>query len=537
MSAWIEQNARRGLPPRQERLLSLEALVEGTGYDHLEAWDAEDEKGNPLPCCKRRPEVQIGIIADKCLTLVRNLSGVGKAPTLDGCESIAAELQQLKLRESLPLAVKDLVVKGAGALGFARLSDATKGPFEPLYLDVVWCEPLFGCHAATSRAEQLRAELAAAGIPLAAPAKGDFLAVPEGVGSHDLIFLRHEWVVDTEVSRGVGASATDTVRTRYRRDYLPNAIVEYVPIRIGSDDETPKAWKPILPVRPHNWGRVPIKWARSPWAKPGDTEGPTFIRPEVRSLSRAADYTESLATDSVKKIAWPQLAQIDATDPRRDINREMNPGVKEAPMSSSSSEVISVNSRPGTTHQAQLKILEINGDGPKVAAEHVTRLKGHVDQLTGMTDFDQSEAAGTLSGEALERIMEPKIATVGEWRGPVEDLLVGVAELLAHVTKREIAPEVKWSDFIKPTPPDKAQLANALAAATGNLPFVSQATATRIWAQANGIADVEAEVKALEKDAKAALDEARAAMAQRGADAAAQAAADAAAAQAASAGT
>lgn len=502
MDDWNELNALRGLSPRQRRLLHLEALVMGTGYADLEPWDAVDQYGVPVPACERQPQVQIGILAEKVTKLTRRLSGSGAFPAIDGVEPIKDALAQLRLERALPLAARDLVAKGTGVIGFARVGNAQSGRFEPLLLEPEWCEPLFVAQAGGERARQLSAELADLGVTMPEP--------PEDADSHDLVFLRHEWRVDEEVAGAGGGVPRKTKTTRHRRDYLPQVILEYRPIEVGSGDQFAPKWELAEPPRPHNWGVVPVVWIRSPWAKPGDIDGPSFITPELETLARAADYTESLATDSVGKIAWPQLALIDLKDKVDAANRELGAfdlGI--APKrSSSSAEVMELKSS-SPQFQGKAQILEINGQGPTVAATHVERLKAHADRLTGLADFDQAKAAGTLSGVALERMMEPLIATVEEWRGPLGDGLVLLCRKIGQVLGQAVEPVVRWPRVVAVTPADLSAAAQALSTATGGQAVVSQETAAKIFAQLAEIPDVEQELARLDEDADAAMQRAK----------------------------
>ena len=512
---WIELNALRGLSPRQQRLLHLEALAEGTGYAELRPWDGPlslNEQGLVYPCCERAPGVQIGILGEKVTKLTRRLSGSGSFPSIDGVEAIQKALDQLRLERVFPLPTRDVVTKGSGVLGFARLGNAKTGRFEPLYLDTTWCEAVLVAQAGGERAEQLAADLAELGVPLTPPAEGDYLFAPEDADSHDIVFLRHEWVFDEEIAGAEGGQPSKTVRTRRRRDYLPNVILEYLDVRIGEEDMVAPTWELARQPRPHNWGVVPFVWARGPKAKPGEIDGPSFITPELESISRAADYTESLATDSVKKIAWPQLALIDLKDKVDSINRELDVLGRPTKRSVSSGEVMELKSSHATL-RGEAKILEINGDGPKVAAEHIDRLRAHADRLTGLVDFDPTKAGGVMSGVALERMMESLISTVEEYRGPLGDMLVLLCQKIAKVLGVEVKPVVRWPRVVAVTPTDLAAAATALSTATGGLAVVSRETAAKIFAQLAEIPDVEGELKKLDEDADAAMARAKATLA------------------------
>lgn len=499
MDTFIELNALRGLTPRQQRLLDLAAVLEDTQYDHLEDWGARDLlTKDPLPCEKRKPEVMLGIASEKAKELVRLLTGEKMRPQVEDIEAVAEEVPVEALMRELPLAVMD-GLRGSCALGVVRVGDAATGEFELVQMDPTWCEPIFAAQAAGSRAEQVAQELALLGVPVEAPAPGAFLKVPAGSKSHDLCFLRYEWIRDEELSSQVGSHVAQTVRWRYRRDYLPNVIVEYKPIRITASEHTVPAFEPVLPYRPHNWGVVPVAWARSPYAKPGDYEGPSFLTPAMLSCATKADYIETKAGDSVSKIAFPQLALIDAKDRVAALNEEL--GQRSRPMPSGSGHVLDLKStgNPGT---GRADVLEISAEGPKVAAEYVQRLQRRVEQVTGLVDYDQAMASGTMSGVALERMMQPLIATVGEWRVMVTDLIVRTYKIVGQILGREVKPVVKWPRVVETTPADLTAAAQALTLAAGGQPIVTRETAARIFARLADIEDPDAEVAALEAEAE-----------------------------------
>lgn len=508
MDDFNELNALRGFSPRQQRLLDLEAHADGTAYEDLAEWTARGAMGEPLPCCARKPSVQVGLIPEKVTKLTRRLSGAGNVPAFDGVDEIKDALAELRIDRTLPTVARDVVIKGAGAIGFARIGNAATGRFEPLFLDPVWCEPVFVAQAASARARQIAGELAAAGVPLTAPAPGDALFAPEDADSHDLCFLRHEWRHDEEIAATTGGAPRQTRSVRRRRDYLPNVIVDYEPVEILADTDTAPEWQVAGKPRPHGWGVVPIVWIRSPLARAGSSEGPSFITPEIESIAEAVDYTQSMANDSVRAIAWPKLALIDLKDRVQELNREL--GVLAPKPSSSSAEVMELRSSGSVGGRVQ--ILEPTGEGPKLAANHIAEMQRHVDRLTGLVDFDQAKASGTLSGVALERMMEPLVSTVSEYRGPIGDGLILLARKIGVVLKKPVSPTLRWPRVISVTPSDLLAAAQALTAATGGQAVMSRDTAARIFAQLAEIADVGAEINALNADAEAALAAARAAM-------------------------
>ena len=485
MDDFLELNAMRGLSARQRRLLELQALYEDTHYDHLEDWGARDLNGEPLPVRARKPAVLLGLASEKVNDLVRDLTGADAGPNIEGIEGIREAVNDLRLEHNLSLAVTDLVVKGACCVGVARLPE---GMWEPVILAPEWCEPVFAAQAGSERAANLAAEFAALGVALPAPRRRDHLWVPPQARSDDLVCLRHEWVVDEEVAARHGGQPRETVRWRYRRDYLPHVILEYRPLRVTGTNLRAPRWELAEAPRPHQWGVVPLVWERAPGARPGDVDGPSLLSAPVRSLARQADVLESLAGDSVAKIAWPQLATVDLQD-RVDEASEFAGG---APMPASSAYVLEFRSTTQT--QGQVKILEVSGEGVKLAADMVQRAKRRIEDLTGLVDFDQDVGGGALSGTALERVMRPWIATVRAWRVPLERLVVKLCAKLGAIEGVAVKPQVAWPRIIETTPQDLVAAAGALVQATGGAPVMSQETAIRVLGRIAALPDVEQEV-------------------------------------------
>lgn len=510
-----EQSARRGFTARQSRLLDLEAVYEGTQYDDLLPWEPATRVIGGVErfvlCCERKPAIQVGIVTDKVDKLLDRLVGEGRVPTLvevpDGIETVLVE--QVGIADILLLAAKDLIVKGAAAAGFARLPDKR---FEPLILDVTWCEPIFVAQAGDRRAFEIRDELAEMGIALPASAEGDALAVPPGAESHDLCFLRYEYPFTRDERDG--STATKTKHYRRRVDYLPHAIIAYEDVPVDEHNvDVPPAWKP-LPVRPHNWGVVPIAWARSRGARPGESEGPSLITSAVESLARAMDYAESMKHDAVKLVAWPQLAEIDLDNIVDRINAENSLDGRVAATPSSPAAVLRYRSRIGM--KGDVKILETTGSGIEAARKHVDDLRGHADRVTGVLEHDQSEAAGALSGTALERMLEPTIARVNAYRAALGAMLVTLAKKIGVVMREDASKaSVRWPRVVAMTPADLQAAAQALSTAAGGAAVISQKTAVELFAKLAELPDAEDELARLEEDADTAMQRAREALASK----------------------
>lgn len=513
---WKEQSARRGLTARQARLLDLEAVYEGTQYDDLLDWEPATRVVAGVErfvlCCERKPGILTGIVPDKIDKLLDRLVGDGRSPSMTEAPKAveSALVDEVGIDDTLFAAAKDLVVKGSCAAGFARLDD---GRFEPLILDVTWCEPIFVAQAGEQRAREVRDELAELdGVDLPAPARGDALAVPKGAESHDLCFLRYEYPYTREERERVGSTSTRTRHYRRRTDYLPHVILEYEDVPVDAENpDAPPAWKLASPPRPHNWGVIPIAWERSRGARPGETEGPSFITPAVESIARAADYAESMKHDAVKLIALPQMAEIDVENIVDRVNAENSLDGRVAPTSSSPAAVLRYRSRMG--QKGEVKILETTGAGIESARKHVEDLRGHADRVSGILEHDQAKAAGALSGAALERMLEPTIARVNAYRGPLGRMLERLARKVGVVLKADASKTTaSWPRVVAMTPADLLSAAQALSTASGGAAVISQQTAVELFAKLAELPSSEDELTRVTGDAEAAMARARDAM-------------------------
>jgi hypothetical protein len=513
IAAWKQQGGQLGLTERQRRLLDLEAVYRGTQYDLLRPWDPPVQRiagvDRFVPCCERKPSVRVGLITDKADKLLDRLVGDGRMPAFAGLSRDVerALLDELDIEDASYLPSLDLVIKGSGALGFARPKG---GRFEPLYLDTTWCEPLFVCHAGESRAAEIAAEMKALGVPLMPVAKGDHLAVPKGAESQDLCFLRYEYPYDREEVVAGEAYATKTRTFRRRRDYLPNVIVVYRDVEISDGMQAAAKWELAESPKPHNWGVVPIEWARSRGARPGETEGPSAITPELESIGRSADYAESMKHDAVKLLAWPQLIELDVDEVGTQAAAEYG---MQTTQSSQSSQVLRYRSH--MQKQGEVKALEIQGTGIESAQKHIGDLRGHADRISGVLEHDQTKAAGVLSGVAMERMLEPTIARVKAYRKPLTGMFKGLARKIAIVLGAEQQePTVTWPRVVAMTPADLVQAAQALTVAAGGQPVLSQKTAVMLFANLAEIDDAEKELGEVQSDAEAAMKRARDALAE-----------------------
>ncbi len=514
---FLALNKLRGFTPRQQRLLELEAVYLGTQYRGLPEWEQEiGLKADPLtgfigpvPLCghEKEPRLKAGVLEEKIGKLVELCVGEGRFPTIkttgSGAKRLQEALKQARLQETSRGPCRDLLVKGSGPLAFSILAD---GRVEAVPLRPEWCEPIFVSKVGRPRAGDLAEELALLGVPLT-PARSprEFLWTPDGAASDDLAMLRYEYVYHEEAAVQDGGASSVDAMWRSRVDYLPTATVYYQDVRVWSDTAQAGEWVTDYIV-PHGYGVVPIAWARSLDAEPGEPEGPSFITESLRSISEAADRALTRKDASVSVVANPKAYTVDLQDIVADYNATQGlPSNWQA----TSSEVLSFKAINGSS-AAKIGLLEPTGKGPEVAKAHLDDLMAHAQRVSGVIAHDPQTAAGILSGTALERMMEPTIARVNNYRVALGNLFTSFAQKLAFAMGLGVVEvEVQWPPVVTKTSADQQAVAQALSTATGGAAVLSQATATKIAANAFEVEDPEAEVEAVTADAEAAMQQAR----------------------------
>ena len=525
----------RGLTERTRRLLTFKALHRETYYVDLGLgpWELDqDAEKRKISIRRRQPDTQLGLLPAAADRLVDKLVGQARLPTIeldDGAErrprgaDLPDHLQLLsdtlweglRLAKALHLPTVDLL-RGSCVLGFARTAP---GVWEALYLDTAWCDAVFVSQVRTPRARRYAAELAkVANVVVPSDTDGPHLPAPEGARSDDVAFVRYQWQAAEEDREREGTPKGST--EWHRRDYLPDAIVEYEPqIVLDQADRMPAEWLP-KPVEPHGWGVLPIVWVRSRGAEPGELEGPAFYTPSAVSLAVDADYTASMEGDSTRYNCSPLLALLDLVDrARQEGNIAGIAGADE--VDTGPKAVLELSSARDKT--GRIELVETTGAAAEAARELVSRRATQLARATGMLEHDQSEAAGTLSGAALERMLEPVIARVEAYRGELTEgiqLLVAKLARAMHVDGElptaDISASLTWPRVIAMTAQDAQEWSTALGAATG-AGILSTETATRVLATQLELDDPEAEVELVRAESEQAM-QAALEMAQRGAE-------------------
>lgn len=537
---FLSANALRGLHFRTAELLDRQAWFEGTNYDHLWPWEpfygvehrdgSGDHHGHshgrhshgrarhghhhrhevdgPVkyrPKRTRAPGVQCGLVREKVDRIRQEVTGEDRWATITATAE-QETFDTLDARQAMALPIQDVALKGSGVIGFLVNEDGT---LESRYLETEWCDAIFVNQVHQGRARALAVEyrdmlpsgeLAKLNLPPTPETLRDpALMAPEIGEGLDLAHLRYEWRRDEEVKR---EHHTETVITWFRRDYLPNMTIEYEPIVVKDSDQQVRGWEPVLPLVPHDFNVVPFVWMRPEGTRPGDMDGPALITRQFLTVATAADYSEAFRHSAYEYNAFPHISMHDAklidefnANPEGRTNRNQplgDPG-----------HIVRTATSGKDGSSSGIKLLETDGNAIKVGLEHSAKLRDHADRLTGLREFDQSEAAGALSGAALERMAAPRIAVIKAYRSIIVDTLNLLWKKALFALKKTADPEldIVWPQVLPLSAEDAAQWATVYTALlAGGL--ITQATAVTRMLGMLGVLDIEAEITQLEKEAK-----------------------------------
>jgi hypothetical protein len=498
--------AFRGLDARQRRLLDLAAHARGTVYEDkgMKPWWPglqRDPYGRivPIPCHEREPGVQSGVLGEKTAKLIEKLCGVGRLPSIRGVPArlLSALLDDLDLVTEIEAQAFDLVVKGACCGGAALVAAGGRRRLDPVYVDPVFAQPFWPSNAGSPAARRFAESLEEAGLGdlLGEPLDGEYLEVPEDAGRRDLVALRYEpmWLDEDR---------NEVWRTR--TDYLPNAVVKWRPMRVLEGTVYAPSWE-VSAVEEHGWGFVPLSWVKAPGGHADDTEGPSFLTPEMQRLAYAVDLALSMRHDSVRNICLPQLTLIDVVDKvRHDDTFAGLPIPQQEAGSGTVMEFESSGDHPSVS------VTEPTGAGLGTVKDFVADLLERVGQLAGLAEYDQAKAAGALSGVALERLMEPTVARVKRYQRPLGRYISELAVIAGRIIDEPVGladVQLNWPRVISPSPEDVAKTIAAVQAGCGGSPVISHETAVHVVANILELPDPEAEWERVQEAMQEARDQ------------------------------
>lgn len=448
---------------RTRAMLDLRAIYAGTRYETVTVrgeevdalpWDVDTGiNGKRIPASHRKPMVQIGVPDDVVDRIVDLAIGEGRFPAVELEGDAQGRLLEVMLGDDdlelafhAPDQLVDLCVVGSMLLGFSHPVDPDGfSRWESVLIETEWAERVTAGGRELERSRELAAELAEVeGSGVEDAEGGPLFAMPRGIRSDDLVFLRYQWPVAEERAATVAGLAKRDIVVWRRRDYTSTAIIEYEPV----EAQAGMALLPKFiakPVEPHNWGIVPLVWEKSRGGRKGDTEGPSVLSPALQSLTAAADRSASFWTQASQVSGSPTLLELDVVDDLRDaLVAADDPNI--------AAEVIGVGPKSVLQYRSEgqapdVRFLEIDGAGPEALKTNTDSLIKLSYETARVTRHDPETVKGVVSGTALERLNEPSVAQASTYRAILGRAWRLLSNKLAVAMQAENEPGVSAEAF------------------------------------------------------------------------------------------
>lgn len=448
--AWQKFNAIAGTlgqdPTRFAALQKAEARYWGLAYEARPyPWGAErtddtNRKSAVVRADQKRPLRQYNLARLATDETVDLLCGEGRFPTLTVVDDPAATeaLPVLAKHCQLEAFVRELATRvvSVGAAALTLRLDAIPASWATLDVwSARYCLPTFG---EDDPAEAMRL----------------------GVAPRGLLSLRIQYAYSVTTP---GKSDPDWFI--FRRDYTAEEVIDYQPWPMPSGQVTePPRFTEAARV-PHGLGRVPAVWVRSRYVE-GEVDGPGLYE-AVDSLLTGIDEALSSLDSSVRYSVSPTLA----------IEGVRAESLGTAELGGGHGNTLCFPPQPGGQNPTA-RYLEIQGTSHESARKHIAELRDMAIEVMRVVIRRPSDAAGALSGTALEILFRPMISLVSGYRTAMEGAIADLAELLLLTgdrygsTLRTKTPlpaytpgpvQVDWPPVFAPTTEDIAQLAQALA--------------------------------------------------------------------------
>ncbi|MDZ7703194.1 MAG: phage portal protein [Trueperaceae bacterium] len=232
--------------------------------------------------------------------------------------------------------------------------------------------------------------------------------------------------------------------TLHRRDWQLNATIEYNPVDLrGVQHPDDITWTEASRVE-HDMGSVPVEYIR-PFPLVGTTEGIPLFEDAEYDAADSINYTLSQLDRGIEYNQEP--TQVFLGVELSDENSLQKGSGKSWALSSS------------TGGNVDAKLLELQGQGQRVALDYVNKLRDVIHDVSQVVRHDPQEAANVMSGTALKRMLAPTIARTHVIRPrigrPFARLLRKAA--VADGADRGTIVGVNWPPVVEPTENDKTQ--------------------------------------------------------------------------------
>ena len=474
---------------RVRELDEFERLYHGRQYDHrglAEAWD-KAPPGRRTPLRHQKPSVQYDLprpIVDRPTAL---LFGEGRFPeiTFEPQRGTAPEPTE-DAREAQVAAINAWLaaIVDEGGLAQVALTWARQGA-RLSSACLTWCvvdgEFEFEAHSTRHC------------TPTFHPKKRDRLVRLE---------KRYKHTVATEVLQ-------DGARVVVEKKYWHREVWDEASHVVYHDEpvtEREPTWRE-LDRADHGFGFVPGVWVKNlDDGEPGRVDGMSLLD-GIADVIEDIDRTLSQKSRAVRYNQEPEKVYFGLRD--EDKNRvEVTGGG-------------ATRALPSKKDGGEVSLLELKGDGQRVAEEHIVSQRGRVLEVTRVVMPDPERLlAASRSGAALRILFAPTLELVGELRQSYgralrrvfEQILTAVRQgLLGALGALRTPPPagippgkvcLLWGDPFEPTPQDLLQIAQTCAAIR-QAGLVDRETMVRWLASYLGVRDVRAVLARLDAEAAA----------------------------------
>jgi hypothetical protein len=453
--------ADTGLPARVARLEVLRRVLDGTLYDNLPYQFHEERNGagEYIPLRLRRPSVRYGLCRIVVEDSVALLFSAGHFPALEAEDSgLARVLQDIIAEARLNEVMIDAALRGAVG-SVAILFRVLQGRvffsvLESLYLTPVWCAAVPDTLASvTEKYKVSGADLVAQGY--------------EGVDAEAQYWFQRVW--DTESENW----------------YLPWGVND--PFAGPAKDES----RSVV----HGLGFVPVVWIKNLPGGEGVDGGCTFRSAIDTNIE--IDYQLSQAGRGLKYSSDPTLL------------------IKE-PATSDTEIVKGAGNALVVSEKGDAKLLEIGGTAAEAVISYVRTLREFALESVHGNRASADRLTAAQSGRALELMNQGLIWLADNLRISYGDggilalvkMVVRASQLFPLVVNGEAVGvldvtqrvRLRWPRWYPLSADDRLKEAQAVATLV-NAGQISKETGVKSVAAAHGIADVEAEMNAIEQDA------------------------------------
>lgn len=391
----------------------------GRDYDGLKAWTDKTAKLR-----EKKPPFIARLTKLASDTVSNYLFGEGKSPQFslanppvfqagdEDASDPASDLHQDSGLEELQLEIARMAnLHGRAAVGF-HMNQGTGGPLYDVEI----------LQTSLSRVTLGRDDRAQ--------------AVEKGVDFDDVLQLQEVW-------RSVAVVDGKDTKMLNMRLWTTESTTTYEPI----DEENVDSLDDLLmkarvnAVAEHALGFCPVEWIPNSGFVANDDEGVPLVGEAEFHLEDEYNYTISQADRAVMYNQEPIVAFKNVSNVAADDTTQRGAGKT------------LLLTGDGTGKEPSAEILELEGEGQRVAMELAKEIRNQFFQVCQIVVHDPDTFSGAMSGVALERLLMPTTALVNNYRKAHGKRLSRLISkmLKAGGMKENTDVKVTWGQLIQPS--------------------------------------------------------------------------------------